>query len=137
MERLKTILFVDDNRDNLDLIVRMLKKENYNIIPVRWASDALEILNKSTIDLLVLDISLPEISGIDLLKLIHAQDKWKNIPAIALSANPVYTYGSLCINAGFKLYLSKPITRAELLNGVNRTLKETTSNSEKLAYSSQ
>lgn len=133
----KTILFVDDNRDNLDLMVRMLKRDSYNVVAARFASEALEILKTTKVDLLLLDINLPLVSGIELLKHLREQDKWKDIPAIALSANAIHSYRPMCMEAGFNSYLSKPITRTELLNNVGQLLEKSPSSKKELAYSSK
>ena len=133
----KTILFVDDNRDNLDLMVRMLKRDSYNVVAARFASEALEILKTTSVDLLLLDINLPLVSGIELLKHLRAHDEWKDIPAIALSANAVNSYRPLCMEAGFDSYLSKPITRTELISNVKQFLEKSPAKTTKLAYSSK
>lgn len=137
IEHSKTILFVDDNRDNLDLMVRMLKSGSYNVVAARFASEALGILKTTSVDLLLLDINLPLVSGIELLKHLRAHDKWKDIPAIALSANAVNSYRPMCIEAGFNSYLSKPITRTELISNVTQFLEKSPTQAEKLAYSSK
>jgi CheY-like chemotaxis protein len=80
MSDVQTILAVDDIKENLDIIVDIL--DEYDVIAVKSAKEALEILEKEEISLLLLDIVMPEINGIDLCQIIKSQTSTKDIPII-------------------------------------------------------
>lgn len=117
-----TLLIVEDNRDNRDLLIRMLKRSGYEGIPASSAEEALNILDVMIIHLILIDINLPGKSGVELLKEIRQTPRIKDMPAIAITANTIATSRKLCEDAGFDSFLSKPITRKELTSEIVKLL---------------
>lgn len=117
-----TLLIVEDNRDNRDLLIRMLKRSGYEGIPASSAEEALNILDVMIIHLMLIDINLPGKSGVELLKEIRQTPRIKDMPAIAITANTIATSRKLCEDAGFDSFLSKPITRKELISEIVKLL---------------
>jgi len=114
---MKTLFLVEDNQDNADLI-RDLVGDHYRISFFSDGPSALAALTKAETglpDLLLLDISLPGMDGIRLLREIRSQERLKQIPAVALTAHAMKSDRENLIAAGFNGYLSKPITDERLL----------------------
>lgn len=81
--RKENILVVDDNSDMLTLIQRHLKVLNYRIYKASSVKEAIDVLKHSVIDLLISDINMPDINGIELLK--YAEEHYPEIPKLVIS----------------------------------------------------
>jgi two-component system, sensor histidine kinase and response regulator len=117
----KTILIVDDSEVNVDVIVNILS--DYDVIATLDGKSALEIVKKESVDLILLDIMMPELDGYDVCKLLKEDEKTKDIPVIFLSAK----HDISDIQKGFELggidYVIKPFNPLELLVRVNNHLQ--------------
>ena len=111
-----TILVVDDNLINLGVAKEILEKYNANVIMAASGREGLICLSQEKIDLVFLDYMMPDMDGIDTLKLIKASDdpEVRNIPVIALTANVVSGAREMFLDAGFDDYLPKPIVVEKL-----------------------
>lgn len=86
MKRLKrNILVVDDSSTNVFLLESFLKNKGYNIISTQSGEEALSIIKKGKIDLLLLDMMMPDISGFDILDAINKNEQFKNIKIILVT----------------------------------------------------
>ena len=85
----KNILFVDDEVDVLDLVTIRLKNAGYEIIEAVDAEEAMNILQKTSPDLILLDMLLPKMQGDELCKKLKSDDKYKNIPVILFTASAI------------------------------------------------
>jgi CheY-like chemotaxis protein len=115
--RMKTLFLVEDNQDNADLI-RDLIGEHYRILCFADGPSALSALtegDEAAPDLLLLDISLPGMDGKTLLRQIRLHARFKQIPAVALTAHAMRLDKENLMAAGFNGYLSKPITDEQAL----------------------
>ena len=117
---MKTILCVDDIEANLYTLKAIFDSYggDYNIIIASSGYDALSILLKHDIDLILLDIMMPELDGFESAKLILGNKKTKDIPIIFLTANKDSTTISRCYRVGGVDYLNKPYNEVELLERV-------------------
>lgn len=115
---MKRILLVEDNEDNRDLVCAMLG-DQYLVEECKDAGEALQCLYKAhddaQPDLLLLDISLPNMDGVELLHRIREDSRLAHIPAVALTAHAMKDDGDRFRAAGFEGYVSKPIVDEELL----------------------
>ncbi len=115
---MKTLYLVEDNPDNADLVIDLLE-DSYRIVHFPDANAALESLQSDTSgsgpDLFLLDISLPGMDGITLLRTLRQSPKWKSIPAIALTAHAMKSEKEGLMSVGFDGYVSKPIVDEEAL----------------------
>lgn len=109
------ILVVDDTAFNLKIIFDLLDKEHYEVLVAQSGKKALEILEATEPDLVLLDIMMPELDGFDVLKKIKAHPSWNEIPVIFVTAKS--SHDSLV--EGFQLgavdYVTKPFQANELL----------------------
>ena len=120
----KNILVVDDHQDNLDLIDDMLDDEGYtNIICVLSAKEAYEKLEILDIDLIILDIMMPDIDGIEACKYIKKHDEYKDVSIIFATAKADLETLQEGFDAGANDYIRKPIVNdIELLSRVKNAL---------------
>lgn len=108
---MRSILLVEDNKDNRDLVCALLEDE-YNVESCADAHEALARLSdagRALPEVLLLDISLPGMDGIELLQRLRSNPHLRHIPAIALTAHAMKDDESRLISMGFDAYLSKPI----------------------------
>ncbi len=114
------VLAVDDDADSLDLLAFVLSEYGAEVTAVASASEALEIFAQLKPDLLIFDISMPEVDGYALLSQIrNLQDpNDEQIPAIALTAMAANDARLAAMAAGFQIYLTKPFDLASLVTAV-------------------
>lgn len=117
-----TILIVDDEAFNLDLLEIALEDlENSETIRAINGFKALEIVSETQIDLIILDISMPQLDGIEVLKHLKKDDNYRYIPVIVVTSKTEDRYRAL--EHGAEDFLSKPIDIVELQFRVNNLLK--------------
>jgi len=110
----RKIAVVEDNPDNR-LLVQALLEDLYEISEYETGADALEGLSGDLPDLILLDISLPEMDGTQVLRWIREQEELKAIPVIALTAHAMAGDREKFLSQGFDDYLTKPIIDETLL----------------------
>jgi CheY-like chemotaxis protein len=104
---IKLILVVEDNIENLELVVSLLERKNYKLMTAMDGEKALELVNKHCFDLIILDILLPKIDGIEVLKrLTNTQNS--NTPVIAVTACYMKDEEMAFLLEKCTSYLSKP-----------------------------
>lgn len=111
---MKTIAVVEDNPDNA-LLVRVLLDDSYTLAEYDSGITALEEMRRSPPDLVLLDISLPGMDGMEVLAEMKRDDVLKNLPVIALTAHAALSDREKFIEAGFSDYVTKPIVDEQLL----------------------
>ena len=117
------ILVVEDNADNRVLIMDVLDSMNYEVI---IATDGEEGVKKATAerpDLILMDISLPQMDGLTATRRIKATPELQHIPIIALTAHAMVGDRERALDAGCDDYVSKPIDLRELANKLTRYLQ--------------
>ncbi|WP_373540252.1 response regulator [Chamaesiphon sp.] len=102
------ILVVDDNPTNCDLLSRQLKRQGYTVTTATNARQALRLLKAVPYDLILLDVIMPEVDGLELLQQLKQDDRFQHIPAIAISALETIDVAVKCIELGAEDYLQKP-----------------------------
>ncbi|GAB1420855.1 hypothetical protein MASR2M15_09800 [Anaerolineales bacterium] len=120
----KNILVVDDEIGALTLIGIMLERGGFNIIKAKDADSALAELNQITPDLIILDVMMPGIDGIELCKIIRNREDTANIPVLILSARGDAESVMRGMEAGADDYLPKPILHHDLVAKVRAMLEE-------------
>ncbi len=103
-----TVLIVDDEMLNIELAGAYLKEEGYKVLFARNASKALELLEEYAVDLILLDINMPEIDGFTLCKMIKGKDHLKEIPVLFLTAQTDIEFLTEAFALGGVDYITKP-----------------------------
>ena len=102
------ILVVDDNESNRDMLSRRLQHEGYDVCIAANGHEALALLNNEAVDLILLDVMMPELNGHDVLKGLKTNSRWRDIPVIMVSALDEIESVVRCIERGAEDYLPKP-----------------------------
>lgn len=118
------ILLVEDDTSILEGLKFCLIRENFIVDAAKSGKEAMEIIKNKTIDLLLLDINLPDINGIDLYKKIK---EIKDIPTIFLTANDLETTVVEALDLGADDYITKPFKTRELISRIHSVLRRTKS----------
>jgi two-component system, cell cycle response regulator DivK len=105
----KKILCIEDNNTNMILISRIVDAEGHELIRAEDGRRALQILSDSTPDIILLDINIPGISGLELARQIREDRRLAEIPILAVTANVLVGDREKCLEAGCDDYLPKPL----------------------------
>lgn len=119
----KKILLIEDDKDIINLVKHYLEKEGYRTFEATDGVKGLDILKKEKVDLAILDIMLPELNGIDVLKRIKGDAKTANIPVIMLTAKGEETDKIVGLELGADDYITKPFSPKELVARVKALLR--------------
>ena len=117
------VLAIEDNLSNMILISRVVEAEGYTLLKAEDGVSALELLAKEKPDLILLDINIPGIHGLELASRLKADDRLADVPLIATTANVLLGDRERCLEAGCDDYLPKPLDIRELRRMMNRYLE--------------
>jgi signal transduction histidine kinase/DNA-binding response OmpR family regulator len=125
------ILLAEDNRVNQTLAVRILQKRGHTVEAVENGRQAIEALGKQPFDLILMDLQMPELGGVEATMLIREREKSTggHIPIIAVTANAMVGDRERCLEAGMDDYVSKPIQLKELFAAIERAHPPSTGSS--------
>ena len=116
----KTVLIVEDNELNMKLFHDLIQAHGYNILQTKDGMEALKLARQHKPDLILMDIQLPEVSGLEVTKWIKEDDNLKSIPIIAVTAFAMKGDEERIRSGGCEAYVSKPISVAVFLDTVRR-----------------
>jgi two-component system cell cycle response regulator DivK len=114
----KTVLVVEDNELNMKLFHDLLEVNGYNIVQTRNGLEAIDLAREHRPDLILMDIQLPEVSGLEVTKWIKEDDDLRTIPVIAVTAFAMKGDEERIRQGGCEAYLSKPISVAKFIETV-------------------
>jgi len=112
------ILVVEDNQKNMKLFRDVLQVTGYVTIEATTGEDAIELARSETPELVLMDVQLPGIDGVEALARLRGDERTASIPVLALTAQAMQGDRERFLGAGFDGYLSKPIDVTELLRAV-------------------
>jgi two-component system, cell cycle response regulator DivK len=118
----KTVLIVEDNELNMKLFHDLLEAHGYETLQTRDGIDALKIAREHKPDLILMDIQLPEVSGLEVAKWIKEDDELKSIPIVAVTAFAMKGDEENIKQGGCEAYIAKPISVARFLETVEHFL---------------
>ena len=116
----RTVLIVEDNELNMKLFHDLLAAHGYRTIQTRNGFDALELARTHRPDLILMDIQLPEVSGLEVTKWLKEDDELRHIPVIAVTAFAMKGDEERIRSGGCEAYISKPISVLTFLETVRR-----------------
>lgn len=123
MIRGSNIIVVDDNLDNLRLLTRILERAGYEVRPTLSGKIALQSVASNPPDLILLDIAMPEVDGLEVCRRLKSQEDTRHIPIIFISAVNDLQVKLEAFRAGCADYVTKPFAEAEVLARVNAHLR--------------
>ncbi|MBT8004505.1 MAG: response regulator [Rhodospirillales bacterium] len=116
------ILIVEDNELNMKLFNDLLQAHGYETVQTHDGREALDLAREHEPDLILMDIQLPEISGLEVTKMLKADDELKAIPVIAVTAFAMKGDEEKIREGGCEGYIAKPISFPNLLETINKFL---------------
>ena len=116
----KTVMIVEDNELNMKLFHDLLEAHGYRTVETRSGVEAVELARAHRPDLIIMDIQLPEISGLDVTRKLKADPELKAIPVVAVTAFAMKGDEERIRAGGCEAYLSKPISVAKFLQTVRQ-----------------
>lgn len=116
------VLVVDDNPDNRKLITWLLEELEYEWLETETAEDALQALETQDFDLVLMDISLPGMSGVEATRLLRADARFANLPVIAVTAHAIKGEDERILASGVNALVTKPIDEDHLLEVIQAHL---------------
>jgi two-component system cell cycle response regulator DivK len=119
----KTILIVEDNELNMKLFHDLLEAHNFKTLQTRDGNDALALAKEHHPDLILMDIQLPGVSGLEITRQIKADDEIKSIPIVAVTAFAMKGDEDRIRESGCEAYIAKPIHIDELISTVQRFIR--------------
>lgn len=110
------VLYIEDNPDNMLLVKRALESRGYRLLQAVTGLDGVALAEKEDVDLILLDINLPDIDGYEVARRLRHSSKraLAYIPIIAITANALKGDAQKALDAGCDVYMSKPINIREL-----------------------
>src|SRR6187551_3751000 len=118
----KTVMIVEDNELNMKLFNDLLESRGYSIIQTRNGMEAIELARAHHPDLILMDIQLPEVSGLEVTKWLKEDDDLRSIPVVAVTAFAMKGDEEIIRQGGCEAYISKPISVTSFLDTVRRFL---------------
>jgi two-component system cell cycle response regulator DivK len=118
----KTVLIVEDNELNMKLFRDLLEAQDYDVLETREGLQALTLARQHKPDLILMDIQLPEISGLEVTKWLKEDEELAPIPVIAVTAFAMKGDEERIREGGCEAYLSKPISVMQFLDTVRTYL---------------
>jgi two-component system cell cycle response regulator DivK len=119
-----TILIVEDNELNLKLLNDILVYHRYEILAARLGEEAIQLARRHMPNLIILDIQLPDISGLEAARRLKADEQTRDIPIIAVTAFALQGDEAKVIASGCDAYVSKPLNVAEFVETVARYTRQ-------------
>jgi two-component system cell cycle response regulator DivK len=117
---MSTVLIVEDNEKNMKLARDVLQAKGYMTLEAVTGEEGVRLAKERVPDLVLMDIQLPGINGIEAFRQLRADPKTARIPVVALTASVTPTDRSAITAAGFDAFVSKPISLKEFLDTVKR-----------------
>ena len=119
---MKKVLIVEDNDKNMKLARDVLQNKGYKTLEAVTGEDGVRLAKENAPDLVLMDIQLPGINGIEAFRQIRADARTARIPVVALTASVTPTDRSAITAAGFDAFVGKPINLKEFLDTVKRLI---------------
>jgi signal transduction histidine kinase/DNA-binding response OmpR family regulator len=119
------ILLAEDNGVNQRVALRLLEKQHHHVTVVRTGREVLRVIEQQTFDVILMDIQMPEMDGLEAAAAIRLQERAdEHIPIIALTAHAISGDRERCLAAGMDGYVAKPIHIPDLVREINRTVPQ-------------
>jgi two-component system cell cycle response regulator DivK len=112
------VLVVEDNEKNMKLFRDVLVATGYRTLEATTGAQAIEVAAEHAPDLVLMDVQLPDLDGVEALKRLRADERTASIPVLAVTAQAMHGDRERFLAAGFDGYLSKPVDVVELLGTV-------------------
>ena len=116
----KVIMHVEDNEYNRKIVRDLLSKSNYELLEAQDGEAALDALTRRRPDLILMDVQLPKLSGLEVIRRIRADPALTEIPVIAITSFALSGDDQRALEAGSNAYIHKPFRPRELMEMIRR-----------------
>lgn len=120
----KTVMIIEDEADAAELFSEMMRINGFRVIKMFSSAPAIPIIAQERPDIILLDVMMPDISGLEVLRYIRREPELASIPVIILSAKSMPGDIRTGIEAGASMYLTKPVGFQDLKNAVKQVLHD-------------
>lgn len=120
----KGIVYIEDNAFNMRLMRRILSITPYQLYEAFDGASGLQMVQMFRPKLVLIDINLPDIDGLKIVKILKSDPATKHMHCVALTANAMHGDRERCLEAGFDDYMAKPVVRREVIDKVNSYMSD-------------
>lgn len=121
---IKTILYIEDESDHIEVVKVLVESNDFRVIVAQDGESGLKNVFEHKPDLVLMDLTLPKLHGLEVLKKIKANSETKHIPVFILTASGKKNSEQECRDCGAQDFLRKPYDSRELLSKIKRILKK-------------
>ncbi len=121
---MKTVLVVEDNIDNMELITVILKRNGYKVLTAETGQQGIDIATEEQLDFIILDIQLPDMDGMKVIRMIRSLKINEDIPIIAMTSYAMSGDRQKVMSAGFNGYIEKPIEPENVISQIKEVIGE-------------
>jgi len=107
---------------NQRVVTLMLRREGYHVEVVEHGGEVLPALERHPFSLILMDVQMPLMDGLEAARLVRADERFRDLPIIAMTAHAMTSDRDLCLESGMDGYLSKPVERSQLVSIVSKHL---------------
>ena len=118
----KTVLIIEDESDAAELFAEMMRVSGFRVLKTSSSTPAITLITTEKPDLIILDIMMPEVSGLDILRQMRRDPALVSVPVVVVSAKSMPADIKNGLEAGASIYLTKPVGFLELKEAVERAL---------------
>lgn len=124
MPELKKIVVVEDEPDTAEMLAEMMRLSGYQVFKTNGGSRAIALISEQKPAAVVLDVMMPDLSGLDVMQYMHKDPRLAAIPVVIVSAKGLPADIKVGLDAGAAYYLTKPVAYLDLQEAVEKAIKE-------------
>jgi CheY-like chemotaxis protein len=117
------LMIIEDDEDTLEMLRATLEMHGFQVTACDSAAETLRVAGNKSVDLIISDIGMPQMDGLELIRQLRELENYKSVPAIALTGYASSKDEKAALTAGFNAHVSKPVDPKELLELINRFIK--------------
>jgi CheY-like chemotaxis protein len=119
----KTVIIVEDEPDTAEMFAEMLRLSGYHVIKTYGGKTAIGLIAKEKPDAVVMDVMMPDLSGLEVLRFIRRDPRLEHIPVVLVTAKGLPSDIKIGKDAGASVYLTKPVAFLDLRRAVDETIR--------------
>ena len=116
----RTVLIVEDEPDAAEMFAEMMRVSGFRVVKSHSSGPALKLMSSEKPDVVILDVMMPDISGLEVLRFMRQEPNLAGIPVVVVSAKSMPSDIKTGLDAGASIYLTKPVGFLDLKNAVNK-----------------
>lgn len=124
MDSQKTVMIIEDEPDAAEMFAEMMRVNGFRVIKMFSSAPAIPMITQEKPDIIILDIMMPDISGLEVLRFMRREPDLQSIPVIVVSAKSMPGDIKTGLEAGASMYLTKPVGFLDLKQAVERVLNK-------------